>query len=324
MIGARGAILFPPEDRAAGAPGRGLEEARRSGRASDERYPLRKNGARFFSSGVTRRLGAGGIGFAKVARDLTAQRESAEALEARVRARTEEIEADLQQHASAKASVTNLLHRILIAQEDERRRIARDLHDQLGQQLTVLRLALERHRADAADGNSRHIDEALALTRQIGRDVDFLAWELRPAALDELGLVAALPRFLNDWSAHVGVPAEFHLRGFETGRLAPEAELAFYRIAQEALNNVAKHAQATRVDVVLAADAGEVVLIVEDDGAGFDVPDGGAATGGLGLAGMAERASLVGATLQVESAVAKGTSVFVRCRRHHPCTAAAT
>jgi two-component system CheB/CheR fusion protein len=315
IIGMSAAILFTPEDRAAGAYEREIESARRNGRAADERYHVRKSGARFFCSGVMRRLGAGGIGFAKIARDLTAYRNSAEALETRVRERTEELEAEISQHATAKASVTNLLHRVVKAQEDERRRIARDLHDQLGQQLTLLRLALERHQASGATAGSREIDEALSLTRQIGKDVDFLAWELRPAVLDELGLAAALPRFLTEWSAHVGVAAEFHLRGFQTGQLQPDAELAFYRIAQEAMNNVAKHAQASRVDVVLAADDGEVVLIVEDDGLGFDVTTDGESSRGFGLASMEERATLVGATLQIESTPAKGTSVFVRCGR---------
>src|SRR5262249_20589351 len=144
-------------------------------------------------------------------------------------------------------------------------------------------------------------------------DVDFLAWELRPSALDELGLVAALPRFVTEWSQHVGVPAEFHLREFKAGQLPPKTELAFYRIAQEALNNVAKHAHASRVDVLLAANDGHVVLVVEDDGIGFDSTETGDNGGGLGVVGMQERAGLVGANVQIESTVGKGTSVFVRC-----------
>ncbi len=81
--------------------------------------------------------------------------------------------------------------------------------------------------------------------------MDFLAWELRPASLDDLGLVAAMPRFLAEWSSYHGVPAKFQTTGAITGRLSPEAEITFYRVAQEALNNVIKHADATRVDVVI-------------------------------------------------------------------------
>ena len=107
--------------------------------------------------------------------------------------------------------------------------------------------------------------------------------------------------------------AEFHLRGFESGQLEPMAEVAFYRIAQEALNNIAKHAHASRVDVLLASNDGQVVLVVEDDGIGFDVPEPDTEGAGLGLASMQERAALVGASLQIESTAGKGTSVFVRC-----------
>jgi two-component system, chemotaxis family, CheB/CheR fusion protein len=320
IIGSGAEVLFTPEDRIAGAHTRELAEARKHGRSADERYQVRKNGTRFFCSGVTRRLGGGGIGFAKIARDLTAQREAADALEAapaeleaRVRTRTAELESEIKSHATAKEAVTNLLHRVVNAQEDERRRIARDLHDHLGQQLTALRLALERHQASGDGAADADVEESLSLTRQIGNDVDFLAWELRPAALDELGLVAALPRFVTEWSLHVGVPAEFHLRGFEAGRLPPATELALYRIAQEALNNVAKHAHAGRVDVLLAASDGQMVLVVEDDGIGFEIGDAANDAHGLGLASMQERAALVGASLQIESTIGKGTSIFVRC-----------
>ncbi|HXI27421.1 MAG TPA: CheR family methyltransferase [Vicinamibacterales bacterium] len=320
IIGSNFEVLFTPEDRAGGAPARELAEALRSGRAADERYHVRKNGTRFFVSGVTRRLGSGGLGFAKIARDLTAQREAADALEGahavleeRVLTRTAQLELEMRSSGAAKEAVTNLLHRVVNAQEDERRRIARDLHDHFGQQLTALRLALERHQSKAGLAADGDVDEALALIGQIGKDVDFLAWELRPSVLDELGLVAALPRFVTEWSLHVGVPAEFHLRGYEAGQLRPTTELAFYRIAQEALNNVAKHAHASRVDVLLAASDGQIVLVVEDDGVGFEIPEPGPDGRGLGLVGMAERAALVGASVQIESTIGKGSSVFVRC-----------
>jgi signal transduction histidine kinase len=220
---------------------------------------------------------------------------------------------DITEHRRAEAQRAELVRRLVSAQEDERRRIARDLHDHLGQQLTALRLALERHQVKSDAAARADLDEALGLTRQIGKDVDFLAWELRPAALDELGLAAALPHFVNEWSLHVGVAAEFHLHGFEAGHLPPTTEIAFYRIAQEALNNVAKHAHASRVDVLLAGDSGYVVLVVEDDGIGFNFDDAARDGRGLGLAGMQERASLVGASVQIESNPGKGTSVFLRC-----------
>jgi two-component system CheB/CheR fusion protein len=325
IVGSHFSLLFTPEDRAAGVADRELKEAARTGRAMDERYHLRKDGTRIYCSGVTRRMGAGRIGFTKIARDLTAPRQAAEALqdandhlEARVQGRTEELAKEVRAHQAAKAATANLLHRLVTSQEDERRRIARDLHDDFGQRLTALRLMLERAQQakGGTDASRVEIDRALRLVAQIGGDVNFLSWQLRPTALDELGLAAALPRFVTEWSSHIGVAAEFRLGGYQQGQLSAEAEVTFYRVAQEALNNVAKHAHATRVDVVLGASEGQVVLVVEDDGIGFEAsehgegaPDSGS---GFGLPGMRERAALVGAVLQIESSPGRGTSVYLR------------
>jgi signal transduction histidine kinase len=157
--------------------------------------------------------------------------------------------------------------------------------------------------------------EALeAIARQLDRDIDQLVWELRPTALDDLGLRAALANYLQDWSARVGISAELHTSGLLDDRLASETETTLYRIAQEALTNVAKHAQAKNVDVILERRSDSVLLIVEDDGVGFEPPagNGGRSGQGFGLLGMQERAALVGASLQIESAAGKGTTVFVR------------
>ena len=314
-------VLFTPEDRAAGVHVREQAEARRSGRVAYERYYVRKDGGRLYCSGVMHRLGSGGMGFASIARDLTSQRQSADALQAahdqfetRLGERTRDLQSSVREQEAANEAVTNLVRRLVTAQEDERRRVARDLHDHFGQQLTALRQMLERVKAARGDGDpaSADIDRALETTSQIGRDVDFLAWELRPAALDELGLAAALPRFVKQWSAHSGLPGEFRFGGFEQGQLPRDAEVAFYRIAQEALNNVLKHAHASRVDVVLAASDGQVVLVIEDDGVGFDPAKVLADRAGIGLASMRERAGLVGGVVNIESEPGKGTSIYVR------------
>jgi two-component system, chemotaxis family, CheB/CheR fusion protein len=322
IIGRSGATLFTPEDRADGVPDRELEQARRAGRADAERFHLHRDGTRFYCSGVTTKLGDA-LGFAKIARDLTAQRDADVALkhahatlEERVRDRTRELEAEVARRASAQDHVMSLLRKLVTSQEDQRARIARDLHDQLGQQLTALRLTLERHRERCtlhAEGADEDLDRALALGRGIDDEMDFLAWELRPAALDDLGLVAALPRFLETWSKHYGLAADFQSTGFTSGRLSLEAEVTFYRITQEALNNVIKHAHASRVNVILENRDGSVILVVEDDGVGFDLGDRTTAEKGLGLMGMHERASLIGATLEIESAPGNGTTIFVRC-----------
>jgi PAS domain S-box-containing protein len=319
MIGADAAVLFTPEDRAAGVPADELRRAVAEGRASDERFHIRKDGSRFYCSGVTTKIGAG-LGLAKIARDLSAQRaaelalqEARNTLERGVLERTLALQGEVARRDAAQADVVRLLRKLVTAQETERRRIARDLHDHLGQQLTALRLTLDGCRSQVGSAAAGEIERALVLTRQIDEAVDFLAWELRPAVLDDLGLVAALPRFLEQWSEHSGVLAEFRCSGLSAGQLSGDAEVALYRITQEALNNVAKHAHASRVDVILERHDDDVVLIIEDDGIGFDPSHPDIARRGIGLAGMRERAALIGAQLEVESSVGKGSSVFVSC-----------
>jgi len=315
-------LLFTAEDRAGQVPEQELAQAARTGRAENERWYLRKNGERFFGSGVTTRLGddGHGEGFVKIARDLTERRKSIEALdqvraelEDRVDERTAELQAEVTRRGGAQEQVMSLLRKLVTAQEDQRARIARDLHDQLGQQLTALRLALERHREGLMADGDVHLERALALARQVDEAVDFLAWELRPAALDDLGLVAALPRFLDEWSTYHGIPAKFQMTGTLPARLLADAEITFYRVTQEALNNVVKHAHATRVDVVLEARGDSVLLIIEDDGVGFDPAAADGKPTGIGLVGMRERSALIGGTLQVESALGKGTTIYLRC-----------
>ena len=322
IIGRPVRILFTPEDRADAVPEAELKTARQSGRAMDERWHVRKDGTRLYCSGVTTRLGEGQeLGFAKIARDLTAQRraeldlQAARAeLEDRVTQRTSELQAEVVRRADAQEHVMDLLRKLVTAQEDERARIARDLHDQLGQQLTALRLSLERHRDSHGTGYANdELDRALTLTRDIDREVDFLAWELRPTALDDLGLAAALPRYVEEWSAHYEITADFQTTGNVHGRLTRDAEIVFYRIAQEALTNIVKHAHATRVGVVLEGRDDAVVMVLEDDGIGFDPSTSDTRPAGIGLIGMRERAALISATLQVESKPDEGTTVFLRC-----------
>jgi signal transduction histidine kinase len=279
---------------------------------------VRKNGERFYCSGVTTQLPPHvGGGFTKIARDLTEQRNAAEALqqahaslERRVEERTRALQAEILERGAAQEAAAALLRRLVTSQEDERARIARDLHDHVGQRLTALRLSLERLSKETEDGQ---VARAMELAEALDEELGFLAWELRPAVLDDLGLEAALPRYVKEWREHYGVAAEYRSAGFRPGQLRAEAETAFYRIAQEALNNVAKHAHASRVDVLLESRDGSVLLLVEDDGIGFAPATLDESRRGFGLAGMKERAALIGATLQIESVSDKGTSVYLRC-----------
>ena len=197
IVGTSASVLFTLDDRASGVFDEELRCAQLEGRASDERYHVRRDGSRFYCSGVTIRLGAdAALGFAKIARDLTVQREAEVALkeahaglEHRVDERTQELQGEIVRRSTAQEHVTALLRKVVTAQEEQRARIARDLHDQLGQQLTALRLTLERSRDRAVKVGAvdDDLDRAASLAKEIDGELDFLAWELRPAALDDLG-----------------------------------------------------------------------------------------------------------------------------------------
>jgi PAS domain S-box-containing protein len=216
--------------------------------------------------------------------------------------------------AEAERSRRELLARLVFAQEDERRRIAREMHDQLGEQLTALArtIATLKEACVSKPELRRDVEGLEAVSQELDRDVDRLVWQLRPTALDDLGLRAALANYVQHWSKRFGISAELHTSGLLDHRLDPDAETTLYRIAQEALNNVAKHSQAKNVDVMLERRSDHVTMIVEDDGVGFDAENEASAGEGFGLNGMQERAALVGATLQIESTVGKGTTVLVR------------
>jgi len=208
---------------------------------------------------------------------------------------------------------TELLAKLVFAQEDERRRIARDMHDEFGEQLTALALriaALKEACADRAD-LAGQVAALETIARRLDHDVDQLVWELRPTALDDLGLRAALANYVQDWSQRADIPADLHTTGLLDDRLSTEVETTLYRIAQEALNNIAKYSHARQVEVILERRADCVLLIVEDDGIGFDVAER-ANGAGFGLIGMQERATLIGATLEIESAPDQGTTILVR------------
>jgi PAS domain S-box-containing protein len=268
------------------------------------------------------------IGASKVARDISerilaqeALRRAHDELDERVRERTAEL---LQANESLRAEVAErerierqrmrLLARLAVAEESERRRLARDLHDQLGQQLTALRLTLEMLKAQSV-GHAElrvQVETLQELARQLDQDVAFRVWELRPTALEDEGLDSALTNYVRNWAKHFGIHFQLHT-GSETGdRLPSLIETTLYRLAQEALNNVAKHARASHVDILLERHADDWSLIIEDNGVGFDPSSPELEHRGFGIVGMRERAALVGAQLQIESAPGQGTTVILR------------
>jgi PAS domain S-box-containing protein len=247
---------------------------------------------------------------------------SHEELEHRVAERTaalSEMNAILQEEVRERRRIegerVELLRRIVFAQEEERRRIAREMHDQFGQQLTVLKMKLDALKEDCVENADLHeqLEALQAIASQLDEDVDYLVWEMRPMVLDDLGLQAALSSYIQNWSKHFGVPVQLHASGTDKDRLTPEIETALYRIAQEALNNIAKHAQATHVAIMLERRADQVSLIIEDDGVGFELQQViGADDKGVGLIGMRERAALVGGIIEIESQPGVGVTVVAR------------
>jgi signal transduction histidine kinase len=198
------------------------------------------------------------------------------------------------------------LRRAVDAQELERRRLARELHDEIGQDLTSLLLGL-RTIEDAKDAAA--VTGATAALRELVvaalHDVRRLAVELRPKALDDFGLVPALERLAQTFSEQTGMEIEVE-ESLAGRRLSSDAETALYRIVQEALTNVVKHAGARRVSIVLTRREGGVAAVVEDDGQGFDPDD---EHEGLGLLGIRERLALLDGGLEIESAPGKGTTL---------------
>ena len=200
----------------------------------------------------------------------------------------------------------DVVRRVVAAQEAERKRLARELHDETGQALTSILLGLKPLERAADEQLAEAVASVRTLVVSTLQDVRRLAVELRPAALDDFGLVPAVTRLTDTFREQTGMHVELEARLSEE-RLPPEVETALYRIVQEALTNVVKHSGATRVSVLLTERDHAVAAMVEDDGVGFELE--GAREDGLGLVGMRERIGLVGGRLQVESSAGAGTTV---------------
>ena len=202
-----------------------------------------------------------------------------------------------------------LLRRIVTSQEEERHRLSRELHDELGQHLTALKIGLESlDRADKAVSGMKEI------VGRIDRSIDRLTLALRPPILDEAGLIGAITSLLQQFSAASGIRTDIHTSGGDGERLPEAVETTLYRVLQEALTNVWKHSGAKNVSVILERQPEQVQLIIEDDGSGFDVGEASddAAQGRFGLVGMRERVTLFGGSFNIESTPGKGTTIFVR------------
>lgn len=234
-----------------------------------------------------------------------------ERLERGVEARTADLAASRLALERNEEQLHTLTGRILTAQEEERRRIAQDLHDDVNQRLALLMLELQSVDRQigaspaTAQGGVRNVLKGL---EALSDDVRYMAYRFHPSILDDLGLQAALQRLLDDFSARTGVKALFVHQPLDH-QLGKTASTALYRVVQESLSNIARHAKATRVEVELTVEEEEVVVVVRDDGRGFDQQTVEGCEGGLGLLNMRERLLSVQGTCEVESRPGKGTTV---------------
>jgi two-component system CheB/CheR fusion protein len=183
------------------------------------------------------------------------------------------IHRDITERKRAEQARQQLMEQLVTAQEDERGRLSRELHDTLGQQLTALHLHLKlvQDRDNCPPDVTKEIQQLRELALRIDAEVDRLTFELRPAALDELGLVEALRLLVREWSATSGIVVDLYTRGLDHERISAMLETTVYRIVQEALTNILKHAQATQVSLIVERRGGEVCAVIEDDGQGFDL-----------------------------------------------------
>ncbi|MBM4085365.1 MAG: sensor histidine kinase, partial [Planctomycetes bacterium] len=235
------------------------------------------------------------VGVVHVARDITDGKQ-AEA----------ERERLLKDVLAGRQRLQSLSRRLLDVREDEDRHIARELHDEIGQLITALKLTLGVFERQPVEQAKARVPEAQALVDDLMTRVRNLSLALRPGVLDDLGLLPALLWHFERYTARTEVRVDFKHTGLER-RFAPQVETAAYRIVQEALTNVARHAKASEVTVRLSADAATLGIQVEDAGAGFDADAALASGFTSGLAGMRERAALLGGRFALDSAPGKGT-----------------
>lgn len=333
IVGQHFSRFYPEQDARDGAPMRMLEAAARRGRCNEEGWRVRGEGTRFWARVATTPLkdAAGRItGYCTITHDLTEHKGAEEQLRSEMQERTRlgeelrrlnaQLEAAVQERTlelqrsnrallGTKERLQELSARLISAQEEERRHIARELHDETGQSLTLVRMQLAELAHSGADPArvaecARSVDHAVNHIRG-------LSLRLRPPMLDDLGLVDALEWVVEQQARAAAWRTRLQLQPLED-RLPGEVETACFRICQEALTNAARHAKAKEVSVALRLQANTLRLEVADDGRGFDLgvyrtPE--ERRKHFGLVSMSERAALAGGELEIDTAPGRGTRI---------------
>jgi PAS domain S-box-containing protein len=315
IIGKHFSQFYPEEDLRSGKPRWELRVATQEGRFEDEGWRVRKDGSRFWANVIITavRDEAGKlVGFAKVTRDITERMQTQKALQKEI-AERQQVELRLR---DSERSLRDLSFHLLRTQDEERRRIGRDLHDSLGQSLAVLKMKLEslassigRREDEAADD----VSQCVRLTEDSIKELRTISYLLYPPMLEEMGLKSAIPWYLDGFSSRSGIKTAFEVAP-DFNRLPPEAELALFRVFQESLTNVHRHSGSQTAQVRLWMKEGMGVLEVKDQGKGLSSgileKSGQDWMGqlGVGLRGMNERMRQLGGTLELIS-TAEGTTV---------------
>jgi PAS domain S-box-containing protein len=323
IIGRHFSVFYPQEDIRRGKPQMELEVATREGRIEDEGWRLRKDGSRFWANVIITAIrdSAGEIiGFSKVTRDFTDRmRAQAELQEANMNLLAEVKERKLAEKklASSEKSLRDLSRHLLRSQDEERRRIGRDLHDSLGQSLAVLKMnldSLDLQVGTEQNGTAaRAVNSCVNLAEEALREVRTISYLLYPPMLEEMGLKSAIPWYLDGFSKRSNIKTTLEVDpGFD--RLPPEVELALFRILQESLTNIHRHSGSPTAKIKLSLANGWAAMEITDEGKG--IPAGlleqsgedWMGSLGVGLRGMNERMRQLGGRLEVSS-TEKGTVV---------------
>jgi len=314
IIGRHFSCFYPEEDLRSGKPAWELQEAARDGRFEDEGWRIRKDGSRFWASVVITavRDEAGTlIGFAKVTRDFTERMQVQEALRKEI---TERKEAQRRLYESEN-SLRQLSRHLLRTQDEERRRIGRELHDSLGQSLAAMKINLDSLTSivGADDLAGQKVAECVQLAEASIKEVRTISYLLYPPMLEEMGLKSAILWYLDGFSARSGIKTTFDVRA-DFGRLCRDAELALFRVLQESLTNIHRHSGSQTAHIRLSTKAETTVLEIKDRGTGIVPRPSEQSRGdqigapGVGLRGMNERMLHLGGRLEIVS-TQEGTTV---------------
>jgi len=325
ILGRHFSCFYSPEDNQAGKPQSELENAVRDGRVEDDGWRIRKDGSRFWANAtITAIRDSSGtlIGFAKVTRDFTDRMQAQEALHianADLKTEVAERKSAEARLATSERSLRDLSMHLLRTQDEERKRIGRDLHDSLGQYLAVLKMNLESVESSLgaeSKGSAEQLASCVRLADDALREVRTISYLLYPPLLEEMGLKSAIPWYLEGFSKRSNIKTTFEADP-DFGRMSPEGELALFRILQESLTNVHRHSGSTTAAVRLSKASDEAVLEIADRGKGISPEllqqfgEDWVGSLGVGLRGMNARVSQLGGKLEVRS---NGSGTVVRAR----------